>query len=236
MNILKLHSSPNPRQQGGRGFNMRVLDLFSGLGGWSAAFVERGHEVVTVDMEERFKPTFVRDMNDVEDLKEFGTFDVILASPPCNCFSIAAVYRHWDKNTGLPKDIKTYDAVKLTIHTIQLIELANPKFYIIENPRGMMRKVLGTPALTTTFAAWQSEKERIETIKAFHDKRKPALKPTDLWGRLPPSFKNQQPTEWASAPRGSSLGTQGLKDSAMRAKIPYGLSLAMCEAAERDLA
>ena len=29
---------------------MNVLDLFSGLGGWSAAFVERGHEVVTVDM------------------------------------------------------------------------------------------------------------------------------------------------------------------------------------------
>lgn len=39
---------------------MRVLDLFSGLGGWSAAFRDRGHEVITLDIEPKFKPDIVK--------------------------------------------------------------------------------------------------------------------------------------------------------------------------------
>lgn len=35
---------------------MKVLDLFSGLGGWSAAFKDRGHTVFTVDVHPDFKP------------------------------------------------------------------------------------------------------------------------------------------------------------------------------------
>jgi len=41
---------------------MRVLDLFSGLGGWSQAFKDRGHEVVTVDIAPKFAPIICKDI------------------------------------------------------------------------------------------------------------------------------------------------------------------------------
>jgi site-specific DNA-cytosine methylase len=90
------------------GKSMRVLDLFSGLGGWSAAFKERGHEVLTLDIEPKFKPDICKDILEVNSIDELGQFDVILASPPCEVFSIAAVWlKHWQKDsTGkyLPND------------------------------------------------------------------------------------------------------------------------------------
>lgn len=45
---------------------MKVLDLFSGLGGWSAAFKDRGHNVLTVDIEPKFNPDYCMNIMDVE--------------------------------------------------------------------------------------------------------------------------------------------------------------------------
>ena len=36
------------------GLSMKVLDLFSGLGGWSAAFMDRGHDYVMKAEQIRF--------------------------------------------------------------------------------------------------------------------------------------------------------------------------------------
>ena len=41
---------------------MNELDLFSGLEGASVGFKERGHKVVSVDMDPSFKPTIVADL------------------------------------------------------------------------------------------------------------------------------------------------------------------------------
>ena len=215
---------------------MRVLDLFSGLGGWSQAFKDRGHTVVTVDNLEKFNPTICKDIMDcsISDFSKWCPFDVILASPPCNCFSVASVYRHWDKETHMPKDRATYESITLVGHTIKLILRMFPRFWILENPRGMMRNVLGPPAKTTYFAAWGDWK----------------LKPTDLWGRLP-NVEWRKPRKWEKAPRGSKKGVQGIdgkytkawpdnmanysSGSELRAVIPYGLSMAVCLACEKEL-
>lgn len=214
---------------------MKVLDLYCGLKGWSQAFEDRSHDVITVDIDRKFKPTICKDIKQLhwKDLKPYEPFDVILASPPCNCFSIASVYRHWEKETKRPKDQETKDAISLIGHTINLILNLNPRWWILENPRGMLRNVLGKPQVTTYFASWQSSLERFLSNKAFHDKRKPNLKPTDLWGVLP-SIEWNNPLKWEKAPRGSSKGTQGMKDREMRAKIPYGLSMAVCLACEKE--
>jgi hypothetical protein len=206
---------------------MRVLDLFSGLGGWSQAFKDRGHEVVTVDINPKFNPTIVADVMNLtpKDFEKYGQFDIILASPPCNCFSVASVYRHWDKDTKRPKDEETRHAIRLVGHTIWLILNLQPRWWILENPRGMMRKVLGKPVVTTYFASWQTE----------NDNRKPVFKATDLWGVIPEGIKWKKPKTWQDAPRGARTGTQGIKDAELRAKIPYGLSLAVCLACEREL-
>lgn len=216
---------------------MKVLDLFSGLGGWSQSFKERGHEVVTVEIEQKFNPTICKNIMELtkEDFKQWIPFDVVLASPPCNCFSIASVYRHWDKETRRPKDQQTYDSIDLVGHTIKLILSVHPMYWILENPRGMLRNVLGKPQVTTYYASWGDWK----------------LKPTDLWGVIPPGIKWKKPKKWVKAPRGSHTGTQGIegnyikkswpknfthyvRDTSLRALIPYGLSESICLACENQ--
>lgn len=41
---------------------MRVLDLFSGLGGWSSAFIAAGNDVTTVDIDTKFKPAIFSEL------------------------------------------------------------------------------------------------------------------------------------------------------------------------------
>lgn len=216
---------------------MKVLDLFSGLGGWSQAFKDRGHYVVTVDIEPSFNPTICADVMTLtpKDFKKYGQFDIILASPPCNRFSMARVWENWSKVTKRPKNKETLEAIDLIAHTLWLIMSLKPRWWILENPRGMLRRVLGKPQVTTYFASWQSSNERDDIIKAFHDKRKPVLKATDLWGVLPEGIKWEKPTSWAGDNKNGKIVRGRLRDSALRAKIPYGLSLAVCLACENEL-
>ena len=212
---------------------MKVLDLFSGLGGFSQAFKDRKHEVITVDIESKFNPTFIKDIFDIKDLKEFGEFDVILASPPCNNFSIASVYRHWKH--GRPKDEQTLKSIELMKHTLKLIKEYNPKIWILENPRGMLRKQV-----------FMNPYDRREITYCKYGM--PYMKPTDLWGRFPKDFiaKKCLPNSIChkKVRRGSNLGVQGiiskghgdLKEVAsLRALVPYNLSLAICLACEKEL-
>jgi len=214
---------------------MNVLDLFSGLKGWSQAFADRGHRVVTVDIENKFEPSICADIRDLsaEDFRKYGQFDIVLASPPCNCFSIARVFDHWTKDRR-PKDEATFDAIDLVAHAIRLILKLYPRWWILENPRGMLRHILGKPSKTTFFASWGHF----------------AYKPTDLWGVLPEGIGWRKPKKWQKAPRGSNKGIAGLRGDrvkqctenmgnvvrapALRAKIPYGLSEAVCLACERS--
>lgn len=76
---------------------LRVLDLFSGLGGWSQAFLDRGHHVLRIENDPRFADLPATRMADVmEDFLDDGDveWDVILASPPCQAFSLGAGGTH----------------------------------------------------------------------------------------------------------------------------------------------
>lgn len=212
---------------------MKVCDLFSGLGGWSRAFRNRGHGVVTIDLDYSFNPTYVRDIRNIDNLDQFGRFDVILASPPCNAFSLLAHGKYWAAG-GIPK-ADAQRAIDLVLHTFALIEKGAPSFWIVENPVGMLRHVVA-PVATITQCKYG----------------RPERKATDLWGKLPPSFvplkckKGDQCHTYV--PMGAmNLGTREIKKNssgkwytfkqmrAIRAEIPYGLSLAMCLACEKDL-
>ena len=105
---------------------MKVLDLFSGLGGFSQAFRDRGHEVVTVDIEAGFRPSIRADIRHLP-IKSSARFDVILASPPCDEFAKASM--PW-----LRKDAKP--DITLLKATIRVIHELRPRFWVIENVRG----------------------------------------------------------------------------------------------------
>ena len=142
-----------------------VADFFSGLDGWGAAFRDRGHRVVSFDLDPRFKPNVVVDMNNV---RAVNGFDVILASPPCECFSVMTIGKNWNKDRT-PKTERAKDALALAHHTFALIENAKPRWYVVENPRGMLRKVAPRPPDATVWYC------RYGSASA---------KPTDLWTNL----------------------------------------------------
>lgn len=210
---------------------MRVLDLFSGLEGWATAFRAAGHDVVTLDFDPKFGADIVADILTVKSLAELeriGPFDVICASPPCEAFSTGSIGRHWTGGARAyePKSDKARLGLAIVEHTFRLIAdyaMQHPRLlYVIENPRGVMRKITPYPPTTTTWYCQWGETR---------------AKPTDLWTNFPaplggwPTCRNgnpdhdQQSRYYAKRKAlGQTGGTQGLKDAATRALIPAKLA------------
>lgn len=138
---------------------------------------------------------------------------MIWASPDCTAFSIASVSHNWINTPEGYSPKREFAAISLHVleHTIRLVKELNPPIFFIENPRGMMRKMpvmREFPRYTLSYCQ-------------YGDIR---MKPTDIWTNHPnPAFKaickNGSPCHEA-APRGSKTGTQGLKNSVERSKIP----------------
>jgi len=194
---------------------LRVLELYAGTRSIGKAFEAQGHEVISVEWDRDFED--IDEYADINDLtaeyltEKYGHFDVIWASPDCSKFSVAAIGRHWIQGTNLPKTEDTAKALKLLEHTVKLIKDLNPTYYFIENPRGKMRKM----------DCMQELPRHTVTYCQYGDAR---MKPTDLWTNHPdpqfkPACKNGEKCHVA-APRGSQTGTQGIKGSKDRSRIP----------------
>jgi site-specific DNA-cytosine methylase len=76
---------------------VRVLDLFAGLGGWSAPFKAAGDEVITLDFNPDFNCDITADILtwDWTELVDWQP-TLVLASPPCETFSVMSIGTHWD--------------------------------------------------------------------------------------------------------------------------------------------
>lgn len=214
---------------------LRALELFSGLEGWSDAWRRRGREVVTVDIESRFKPTLTADVFDLEArqlLRDFGRFHVVYASPPCNCFTIMVLGRLWTIKEAryVPLSPEAARSVQLVRKTLRLIRGLAPAYWWLENPTAGLRWVdfmQRRPRVTVTLCQYGTVNQ----------------KRTDLWGRWPFTWRPRPPCRSLSpchvaAPRGSHTPgsvqdwTRTPED---RALIPPALSLETCVAAERLL-
>jgi hypothetical protein len=110
----------------------------------------------------------------------------------------------------------------LVAKAIELAEGLKPKFgFLIENPRGMLRKLPVVQGLS----------RRTVTYCQYGDNR---MKPTDIWGDVP-NWVAKDPCKngddcHVAAPRGSTTGTQGLKNAKLRSMIPYALGQEILEA------
>lgn len=197
---------------------MKVLELFAGTRSIGKAFEERGHEVFSIDWDYRFKDIdlYVDIMKVQADdiLNAFGRPDVIWASPDCSTYSVASISKHRRKGEhGNLEPLTDYARFcdRVNQHILCLMLSLSPKLWFIENPRGGLRKMdfmNGLPRHTITYCQYGEKRQ----------------KPTDIWTNHPePRFKppcKRGDKCHEPAPRGSKTGTQGIRGSVERARIP----------------
>ena len=200
---------------------LKVLELFAGTRSIGKVFEGRGHEVYSIEWDEVHKDidwyTDIGMITAEDILERFGRPDIIWASPDCTSYSMAGISHHRKKQDN--GDLKpTSDYAKfcdeVNTNVMKLIKELNPLYYFIENPRAGMRKMnfmQDMPRHTVTYCQ-------------YGDRR---MKPTDIWTNHPnPQFKdpckNGAPCHVA-APRGSTTGTQGMKNAILKAIIPNQL-------------
>lgn len=189
----------------------RMIDLCSGLGGASEAFVAAGWEVLRIDnnpLMSGVPHTTIRDIFDFEEWIEDNLLamdyhaapDLIWFSPPCRDFSTAY---------GSPRSIAQRDGIEWNPSLdilqcgLRIIKMLEPKYWVIENVRGAIKFFeddLGTPN---------------QIHQAYV-----------LWGKFP----GFQPERFVSKAEKDSRHSP--IRSNLKAKIPIELSQSLLEAIE----
>lgn len=200
---------------------LKVLDLFAGMRSISNCFEKHGHEAYAIDWDKEHENidwyTDIGQITAEDILERFGKPDVIWASPDCSTYSVASISHHRirEANGNLaPRTDYAKFCDTVNQHVLKLIGELQPTYFFIENPRGGMRKMSflqGIDRYTVTYCQ-------------YGEKR---MKPTDLWTNHPspnfkPACKNGAPCH-ERAPRGARTGSQGIKGSKLRSKIPEAL-------------
>ena len=123
---------------------LRVLDLFSGLGGFSEAFVLAGDEVVRVENNPLLSEVPCTTPQDVLAMRDrlhiyhaqgepIREYDVLLAGPPCREFSLAySSPRSVANRNGEPFE----PSLELIEATLDIIRITKPRYWVIENVVG----------------------------------------------------------------------------------------------------
>lgn len=187
--------------------NHTMLDLFSGLGGASEAMLNNGWEVKRIENNPALAlvpNTEIMNVYDVGQLLDLGISmgniptqpTLVWASPPCTDFSDG--YNSPKSKAGRDGiHYYPHDAIELVKETKRIIDIIQPKYWIIENVRGaipFLEKILGKPVMI------------IDSIV--------------LWGRFPkwsmePGYKHiKDDSAWSDDPMRANK----------RALIPYAVS------------
>jgi hypothetical protein len=137
---------------------MKVLDLFSGLGGASEAFLRSGHDVVRIENNPLLSEVPNTQSMCVFELRDFleanhetqncdkEQIDLIWASPPCDEFSLGYSAPHAIHTREHPNEPYEPDMTYLEA-TLDIIKLLKPRYYVIENVRGASKfftEMIGT--------------------------------------------------------------------------------------------
>lgn len=208
---------------------LRVLDLFAGSRSLARAVADLPVDVYSVDL----KPFPGIDLQvdaeyfDPADLP--WTPDLLWASPPCTSYSIAGIRYHRDNYVARsPCAIKSDRLVTRVISLALQLDCD----FVIENPRGVLRKM---PFI-------QDLPRRTVTYCSYGDRR---MKPTDLWSNMfsghdrrhawhpRPACINANPAcdherqsryYWKRKQLGQTkLGTQGMSNAFERSTVPAPL-------------
>ena len=173
-----------------------ILDLCGGTGAWSKPYKDNGYDVRLITLPE----------HDVRTYQPPDNVYGILAAPPCTHFSVSGA-QYWKEKDA---DGRTFEDITILTACLMIIARTNSKFWVIENPVGRMRKMLGEPQL----------------IFNPCDYGDAYTKKTYLWGKFNPLVKT--PVEPIRVNKqGSwiqSLGSKSEKTKMLRAITPQGFA------------
>lgn len=235
---------------------MRVLDLFSGTGSSTQAFTDRGHEVVTLDLDPDgiFDPTFRMDIKQfakdpkyhLDRYQKNWRPHFVWMSPDCRAFSMAAsTSEGWNYHgpfkffgPRFPVTETSRIGCALVLAGYQIVKILRPRCWIRENPQGGMQTMaFSLSPHVERLTGYNDIHCATVTYCQYGDFR---MKPTHLLGHFPeawiprPRCHNGDACH-ESAPRGVKAGTQSLRGSAERARVPYELGEEICIAMEKEM-
>jgi hypothetical protein len=112
-----------------------ILDLCGGSGSWSKPYLKAGYDVRLVTLP----------FHDVRKYVIPKNVHGILAAPPCDHFSVSGA-QYWKVKDS---DGRTAEAVSIVLACLDIIYLAKPVWWALENPVGRLKKLcrMGTPRL-----------------------------------------------------------------------------------------
>jgi len=202
---------------------MKILELFAGSRSIGKAAESLGHDVFSSDLNDFEGINYVVDILNFDIDRIPFKPDVIWASPPCTTYSIAAISHHRPKNKPLSEfAIKSDLIVK---KTLEIIKKLKPKYWYIENPRGMLRKqnfMIGLPKTTVWYCVYGDVRAKPTDI--WTNNLRSLLNPNG-WQPRPECHNGNKNCHHQPAPRGSRTGTQGMKGNYNRSKIPHELCI-----------
>src|SRR3990172_4332499 len=120
---------------------MNTVEPFCGTKSFSKVATVRGYRTLTLDNDPQFGADVTADIMTWGGVD--GHVDVLWASPPCQGFSVAAIGRNWGGGFRAyePKSETARLAVRLVERTRAVVAMIKPKWFFIENPRGVLRKL-----------------------------------------------------------------------------------------------
>ena len=193
---------------------MHTVELFCGTKSFSKVAATLGHSTFSVDNDEQHQPDLNINMLALDPGHLPFRPDILWASPPCQAFSVAAIGHNWNEDDKTPKSERARIGIMLVAKTLAVIREAAPRWWFIENPRGMLR----------TLPLMGAYIRRTVSYCQYGDTRQ---KPTDVWTNASwwqPRQRCKPGTPChVAAPRGSRTGTQGIIGAVNRGRIPPAL-------------
>jgi len=117
--------------------DLRAVDLYCGLGGWSDGLCSVGFDMVGVeirrDLAGLYKhPVIVADVRDM-DPRRFRGYDLIIGSPPCRDFSAQTTCAYRKGNPWKVAPDPKGKGIDLVNAFLNFVEIAKPRYWLMEN-------------------------------------------------------------------------------------------------------